>query len=536
MSPDPPNSPQAPAPNGEPTGQPTGQRTAAETALVERLFELPLFAGLSKKHRGALLEFARIREFPPGTDFIRQGDYTNDFFVVLSGIVTAYRTEQDGKTEVLEQLGPRGWFGELSAISNQPSLARLKADTACVLAVLDGGLFKELHQFSPDFKEQVDAHYRKRSLVQHLRVVPLFKELDRDDLRALRSGARFESHAKDTVIAVEGEAAEELVLVRSGGMAKTQRGAGGEDHLVSYLMANSSIGEQGLQEGGGNWSGTYTTLMPTDTLVLPIAAIREAFKGRAAVLEILRKSATLIAAEDQGSSTGFYDGAAADSGHQSLDEQLEIMVHSESIKGGEALAIDLSKCVRCNACVEACVAVHDDGVPRLSKKGNRISAEGNSLAKELTLTTSCYHCETPGCMAACFYGAIRRDSQGLIRFVWDNCVGCAECVKGCPYDVIRLTAPPGQEEPGDDSWLTNIPLLGKLFGAKERAPLTAQDRGYYKEQEVKGKAVKCDRCEGLPFEACVYNCPCGAIERIPPSLIFAQDLPEFASQGKGAGA
>jgi Fe-S-cluster-containing hydrogenase component 2 len=134
-------------------------------------------------------------------------------------------------------------------------------------------------------------------------------------------------------------------------------------------------------------------------------------------------------------------------------------------------------------------------------------------------------------MMACHYGAIRRDAQGLIRFVWDNCVGCAECVKGCPYDVIRLTAPPDTSESVKESWYTQIPLLGSLLGSKSPAPLAAADRGFYKEQEVKGKAVKCDRCEGLPFEACVYNCPCGAITRISPSMIFSQ---ESAEAGGGA--
>lgn len=485
--------------------------------LSEGLLELPLFADLSKKHRTSLTQFASIREFPPGTDFIRQGEYTRDFFVVLSGIVTAYRTEKSGETEVLEQLGPGMWFGELSAISNQPALARLKADTACVLAVLDGGLFKELHQFSKPFKAKVDALYRKRSLAQHLRVVPLLAGLGTERLRELRPHARFEHHDKGAVIARDGEAAEEIVLVRAGGLSRTRTDRSGREQLFGYLMSNSSFGEHAFLGQGECWVGTYTALMPTDTLVLPIAAIQETFADSPEVLEALRKTASLIAAEDSGVSTGLYD---PESERASLDEQLEIMVHSESIKGGEALAIDLEKCIRCNACVESCVAVHDDGVPRLSKKGNRISADGNAMGKELSLTTSCYHCETPGCMMACNYGAIRRDSEGLIRFVWDNCVGCAECTKGCPYDVIRLTAPPDVDDEADTSWWQELPLLKSFLSKPERPQLTAAERGYYKEQEVRGKAVKCDRCEGLPFEACVYNCPCGAIERVPPSLLF----------------
>ena len=33
-------------------------------------------------------------------------------------------------------------------------------------------------------------------------------------------------------------------------------------------------------------------------------------------------------------------------------------------------------------------------------------------------------------------------------------------------------------------------------------------------------AVKCDLCSGRADMACIYNCPCGAIERIDPSVLL----------------
>jgi Fe-S-cluster-containing hydrogenase component 2 len=37
---------------------------------------------------------------------------------------------------------------------------------------------------------------------------------------------------------------------------------------------------------------------------------------------------------------------------------------------------------------------------------------------------------------------------------------------------------------------------------------------------VAGKTIKCDLCAGLPFEACVYNCPTTAILRREPQSLF----------------
>src|SRR5690606_38952521 len=113
----------------------------------------------------------------------------------------------------------------------------------------------------------------------------------------------------------------------------------------------------------------------------------------------------------------------------------------QSFKGGLALVIDRDRCIRCNLCVESCRDVHDDGIPRLSKVGTRI-ADGD------VIVTACYSCDVPGCMLACAYGAIRRDRQGLVRFVHDNCVGCAKCITdGCPYGVIRMVEPTRAEPP-----------------------------------------------------------------------------------------
>jgi Fe-S-cluster-containing hydrogenase component 2 len=203
-------------------------------------------------------------------------------------------------------------------------------------------------------------------------------------------------------------------------------------------------------------------------------------------------------------------------------DEIEIMVAGESAKGGHALVIDLTRCVRCNACVESCVAVHADRVPRLSKTGNRISTQK-------TLASACYHCEIPECMMSCNYGAIRRDVRGTIEFVWDNCVGCTSCVSNCPYNVIRMTDPPQLTDAVAEpvpSILAELPLIGKFFkpahacGTKSASSGSKVHKLTGREENVAGKAVKCDLCAGMPFEACVYNCPCSAIERVAPEALF----------------
>ena len=70
-------------------------------------------------------------------------------------------------------------------------------------------------------------------------------------------------------------------------------------------------------------------------------------------------------------------------------------------------------------------------------------------------------------------------------------------------------------------FLTTIPLIGKMFAPKPPAPAAAAEgEGEKKEKGPKARAVKCDLCAGRGDMACIYNCPCGAIERIDPSILL----------------
>ena len=472
------------------------------------LSDIPLFSQLPPPRMKELQERASFEVHQPGAVFAHQGEFTNHFYVVLSGGVGAYRTEPGGgPAKLLETLRPGDWFGEVSALSNQPSLATLRAETTCVVLSVPPEVFKALHT-GGEFKKRIDERYRERSLTTHLRIAPLFRQLDEAHLAELKSQVRFESHPAGKTLAESGSAADALTLVRSGAVKRTRRSPEGREEILGYYMTNSSFGEHALLEEGNRWDGDLVTMAPTDVLVVPVSVLHSVFASSPQTLVELQQRAQELLDEERG------------------EAELQQMVQRGSVKGGQALVIDLERCVRCNACVESCVAVHEDGVPRLSKKGSRFSFESAPQAHHrFNLATSCYNCQVPGCMLSRGFGAIRRDQQGLIRFDYENCVGCAACVSACPYDVIRLAPEPGQgsfmEHKGI---LEQIPLLGRLFKKKcsdevrpvENGPAVTNAAGI----PVQAKAIKCDLCAGLPFESCVYNCPTTAISRMSPRELF----------------
>jgi Fe-S-cluster-containing hydrogenase component 2 len=82
--------------------------------------------------------------------------------------------------------------------------------------------------------------------------------------------------------------------------------------------------------------------------------------------------------------------------------------------------------------------------------------------------------------------------------------------------------------------LRSLPLVGKLFAPKpaavaeapaEAAPAAGGAAPAAAAKPAGGNvgkamAVKCDLCAGRSDMACIASCPCGAIERIDPSVLL----------------
>ena len=470
--------------------------------------------------------YFRCESLPPGRVLASQGDLGTELAVLLDGSVSSYRSEPSEGTELVENLRPGDWFGETSALSHIPSLTSFRTDTPCDIAFIDARLFKKLYREEETFKEAVDRRYKEKSLILHLKSAPLFRSLSRRDLAGFQDQVEFVTFPEEDggeVVASEGDEAEAFFLVRGGAVRCFRKDPRGKEVVLAYYMANSSFGEHAVATTASAWPGTYETLTRTDVVRIPRAVFERVSRERPEVQRTLTRAANLIVDGDPAKVARLYtDGLGAD--------EIDVMVYRESVKGGEALVIDKTKCIRCNACVEACVSVHEDRVPRITKVGTKV-------ASDQMLITACYHCAIPDCMASCNYGAIRRDAQGVVVFVYDNCVGCSSCVEACPYDVIRMTVPreraPVEERGGPLGWLRRLfgrqggraasPAPGAMPPEGEGSGMKVTNFGTDEKDrtvEVMAKAIKCDLCAGLPFEACVYNCPTYAIDRRRPEDLF----------------
>ena len=98
---------------------------------------------------------------------------------------------------------------------------------------------------------------------------------------------------------------------------------------------------------------------------------------------------------------------------------------------------DESKCIGCNACVEACRTTNQvpDGVTRL--RIERTGPYGEFPEQYYHFSRiSCQQCEQPPCVNVCPTGASYIDPQtGIVSVNSWKCVGCQYCIAACPYHI-----------------------------------------------------------------------------------------------------
>lgn len=98
--------------------------------------------------------------------------------------------------------------------------------------------------------------------------------------------------------------------------------------------------------------------------------------------------------------------------------------------------IDPSRCIGCNACVQACSECDTHaGI-------SMIHLEQIQRADTVQTTPIiCMHCEDPACAAVCPADAIKKTPDGVVQSsLKPRCIGCTNCVFACPFGVPKYDA------------------------------------------------------------------------------------------------
>src|SRR6266404_427506 len=500
------------------TGTAIAEGPGAEGFEAEDLLKIPVFLGIS----GTFLEFNRgaivKRRFRKGELICKEGDFGSTAFYILEGKArvsistpiahvktqggakglfkrltsTLVAREEDKREEEtrdrtipidasvdlsygnpVAELGPGDLFGEMTCMNFYPRSATVRAESEVVAFEMLRNVL-DIMLKNKTFRAQVDLNYRRRTLENHLRGVPMFADLSPEFIKYLEENIVLKRYAPGQVIARQGDPADHFYIIRLGFVKVSENHPGGE-FVLTYLSRGDFFGEIGLL-GGGLRTATCVALDHVE--VLRISG--DDFSKMVELFPSVRQSLEKIAAERRAQN------------QQRMQTELDVPIDQFLAQGlmeaQSLLVLDLQKYTRCDACVNACADAHD-GVTRLIRDGLRFD--------QYLVATSCRQCRDPLCMVGCPVGSIRRRNS-LEVLIEDWCIGCGLCARNCPYGNINLHP----------------------FEVMAEDP----DRPGRKKAVVQMKATSCDLCTNLKEPSCVYACPHDAAHRVDPKKYFSEVL------------
>ncbi len=121
----------------------------------------------------------------------------------------------------------------------------------------------------------------------------------------------------------------------------------------------------------------------------------------------------------------------------------------------KAILIDITKCIGCRSCEQACKQTHGfpmNSEPKLSPTALTVIEErGDRYVRRM-----CMNCQDPACASACLVGALHKTSLGPVTYDSSKCIGCRYCIVACPFNVPRY------------EWSKLVPFVKKCDMCYER--------------------------------------------------------------------
>ncbi|KAL1934539.1 hypothetical protein VTP01DRAFT_6721 [Rhizomucor pusillus] len=197
-----------------------------------------LFRNLDEEQYMDVVNAMEERRAVANEKVIEQGAIGDFFYVVESGTLDCFITQDNGETNKVANYEGGGSFGELALMYNAPRAATIIATSDCVLWALDRVTFRTI---------LMENMSRKRRMYESfLREVPLLKSLEpseRNKIADALESVYFEDGEK---VIMEGDIGDRFYIIESGQAAVYKKADDGSEQLVNSLGRAAYFGELAL--------------------------------------------------------------------------------------------------------------------------------------------------------------------------------------------------------------------------------------------------------------------------------------------------
>lgn len=125
---------------------------------VSSLKNTPLFADVDDEKLSKVATFATLESAAEGKTIIREGGYSNDFYIIEDGTVSV---EREG--EHVADLGAGDFFGEQGLLEKQARSATVVASSPVRLIKIEHWELARMKQSMPEVVEQLRTKVEERS-------------------------------------------------------------------------------------------------------------------------------------------------------------------------------------------------------------------------------------------------------------------------------------------------------------------------------------------------------------------------------------